>query len=95
MKRVTSVLLACAAFGILACQSQDAPPTRLEISSAMQALYNGPIDQITDLNCRHAGHSKYLCDYTVSVIGMFPEKRSDCMFASATGWVPVDAIRCE
>lgn len=94
MNTITTIAAISAAFALAACMGGDEPPTSREIAEAVGPMYNAPVDAITGLNCAHRGPSKYQCEFTVSVIGRFPEERSDCMYATASGWMPMDAHRC-
>ena len=87
--------IAIAAMSLLsACGVQDVPPSVDKVEKAMSPFYSNPIDTIQGLSCSRTGTGRYLCDFTISVIGLFPERRTECLQLSMSGWAAVDDRVC-
>ena len=94
MGRKCTFAIAFVAVTLVGCSESEEPPTKSEIVNAMEDYADSTVDHIANIDCEHAGPSKYMCEFTISYIGSYPTDEQHCMFASATGWMAVDTFRC-
>jgi len=93
------LLIASSIIFIAACGDADsfrseAPNTYNLKHTLLEMPGASPIDQLTDLECKDLGKSKYFCSYKIHYVGLLPERQESCIYAGASEYTIHDNTRC-